>query len=220
MQIHTNITCSSYTPSRFSLQRHASPSRMRILSWCSTSVEGQTDSRKEVQKSETAASSEGDIVTGVTARYDYRHKSLILMLLHYCSRSTPVVKWMLSNVAPHLVWVGKWQPAHPLFRGITFESGQEESRLGVFRWFVGCAKGSSSPAFLKRSQSHFACSPRACSSGPQVKQHSHRGPPGCHRDPTYSLSKRRQFLTGMHRSVSRAEAESRACPLNPNGPSN
>jgi len=128
------------------------------------------------------------------------------MLCIIVSRSTPVVKWMLSNVAPHLVWVGKWQPAHPLFRGITFESGQEESRLGVFRWFVGCAKGSSSPAFLKRSQSHFACSPRACSSGPQVKQHSHRGPPGCHRDPTFSLSKRRQFLTGMHRSVSRAEA--------------
>jgi len=86
-------------------------------------------------------------VTGVTARYDYRHKSLILMLLHYCSRSTPVVKWMLSNVAPHLVWVGKWQPAHPLFRGITFESGQENPDSGCFggSWV---RQGSSSPAFL------------------------------------------------------------------------
>lgn len=94
-------------------------------------------------------SGESKIVMEVTAHCDGDHESLILIVLHYCSHSTPVVKWMLSNVAPHLVWVGKWQPAHPLFRGITFESGQEESRFGVFRWFVGCAKGSSSPALLK-----------------------------------------------------------------------
>jgi len=159
-------------------------------------------------------------VTEVTVDCDGNHESLILIVLHYCSRATPVVKWMLSNVAPHLVWVAKWQSAHPLFRGITFESGQEESRLGVFRWFVGCAKGSSSPAFLKRSQSCFACFPRACFSAPQGKKHGRRRPPRCHRDPTFSSSRRRQCLTGMHRSTFRAEAASCALLLTPNGHSN
>jgi hypothetical protein len=99
------------------------------------------------------------VVMKVTAHCDDHDYPLILMLLHYCSRSRADVKWSATNVAPCQVWVGKWQPVPPLFRGITFESGQEESRFGVFRWSVGCAKGSSSPAFLKRSQSFFACFP-------------------------------------------------------------
>jgi hypothetical protein len=109
---------------------------MRILCWCPTDAKKTRDSCEKVgkvgEKSEEGSRRWRQIVMEVTAHCDGNHKSLILMLLHYCSRSSGDVKWRATNVAPHLVWVGKVATGASAFSWLLLKAVKKNPDSGCF----------------------------------------------------------------------------------------